>query len=130
MTEKYYIVVSNLAKLRVINAIASSLMPVSKADKGANTEILDQCYQWITRLETEVEGIMNSSGAPAMVLEAVVVLDRWSGHGEGGTIARVVIKGGDYGLYESTPAQIEQARKDAETVNAALRSALNTSPER
>lgn len=61
-----------------------------------------------------------------MALEAVVELDRWSGHGEGGTIARVVIRGGDYGIYESSSAQIEQAKKDAEMVNAALRSAPNT----
>jgi hypothetical protein len=53
------------AKLRAINTIASSLTPVSKADKGVNTEILDQCYQWIMRLEIEVEEIMNSSLAPA-----------------------------------------------------------------
>lgn len=56
-----------------------------------------------------------------MTLQAEVVLERWSGHGEGGTIARVVIKGRDYGLYDSTPEQIEQAKRDAETINAALR---------
>lgn len=61
-----------------------------------------------------------------MTLRAVVEFERWSGQGEGGEIARVVIRGSDYGLYESTPEQVEQASKDAETVNAALRAAHNT----
>lgn len=58
-----------------------------------------------------------------MTLHAVVETESWSGHGEGGTTVQVVIRGGNYGLYESTPKQIEQAKRDAETVNTALRTA-------
>jgi hypothetical protein len=43
-----------------------------------------------------------------------------------GTIVKVVIRGGAYGLFESTPKQIEQAKRDAEIVNAALRAAKDT----
>lgn len=62
-------------------------------------------------------------------LRAEVVLERWSGHGEGGAIARVVIRGGDYGLYESTPEQIAQAHADAARVNEAFQSAAEPTRE-
>lgn len=58
MTEAEYILVSNLQRLREINQLAGWLTASTPAEKGARTEILDQVYHWITRLEREVEKAM------------------------------------------------------------------------
>lgn len=60
---------------------------------------------------------------PSPNLRAEMRVERWSGHGEGGEIAKVVIVGGNYDIYHSSPAQIEQARVDADYVNSLLRAA-------
>lgn len=53
-------------------------------------------------------------------IRAEAVLEPWSGHGEGGNIAKVVIRGGEYGTYESAPAHFQRAKADAARINAAL----------
>lgn len=54
-------------------------------------------------------------------LRARVVQERWSGHGEGGVIARVVIEGGYRGdPYYSTPEDIAAMETKAASINAAL----------
>lgn len=54
-------------------------------------------------------------------LRAGVSLEHWSGHGEGGTIARVVISGGYRGNpYNSTPEDITVLHAQAGYINDAL----------
>lgn len=53
-------------------------------------------------------------------LKAQAVIHRWSGHGESGEIAQVVITGVDYGLHHSTPAEIARSKADAELLNKLL----------
>lgn len=48
-----------------------------------------------------------------------VELESWSGHGEGGTIARVVLDK-LYGSYHSTPGEIAEAESDANSINALI----------
>lgn len=51
-------------------------------------------------------------------LRVMVVMDRWSGH-EGGTVATVKVNK-CYGLYDSTEAEIAEAKKDADRINQML----------
>lgn len=58
---------------------------------------------------------------PTKGMRAAVILERWSGHGEGGSVVRVVIKDRTVGNpYDSTPEDIKQAERDAEYINSAL----------
>ena len=45
-----------------------------------------------------------------------VVEETWSGHGEGGTVVRVVLDK-VYGLYDATPEAIAEARRDCDRLN-------------
>ncbi len=54
--------------------------------------------------------------------EFKVVIESWSGHGEGGQIASVVLDK-SYGLYESTQEQIREAEQDMDALNS-MRDAL------
>jgi len=48
-----------------------------------------------------------------------VVMERWSGHGEGGEIATVRADK-SYGLYNSTTEEIKEAHRDAARINKLL----------
>ena len=54
-------------------------------------------------------------------IRAVVTKERWSGHGEGGTLVKVEIQGwGRKDLYDSTPEDYARAEAAAAHVNECL----------
>lgn len=55
---------------------------------------------------------------PQKAMRASVELSHWSGHGEGGTICRVVLTRPNNGdCYQYTPEDREQAEADAAYIN-------------
>lgn len=58
-----------------------------------------------------------------MALKAILKLEHWHGHGEGGTLASIVIDGWQHDGYpwNSTPEDMRRAADAIEEINEALR---------